>query len=96
MTSTSTTMSPFGYDRVISADQLFARLRAGERTSDAAVSLGISRGQARRMIAAYRQVGRDSCVHAQIDAWTGSDDPCRTAGPESGRAFDNTEDLVLR
>ena len=26
----------------------------------------------------------------------GPDDPCRTAGPEAGRAFDNTEDLVLR
>lgn len=35
-------------------------------------------------------------VLATTGAPAGPDDPCRTAGPEAGRAFDNSEDLVLR
>lgn len=50
-------------DRVLLADQLFARLRDGQTLRESAAALSLSRGAARRMVKAYQL--RSTVVHAE-------------------------------
>lgn len=55
-------LNPATTDRVLIADQLFAALRTGQARSEAAAALGVTDGQARRMISSFSRVRRDRLV----------------------------------
>lgn len=61
-----TTLNTTTADRAIIADQVFARRDAGMTERQIAADTGLSRGQVRRIVAAYSRVHRDGAVAASI------------------------------